>query len=55
MWWVDLGWTPGAHQAALSLPLHSTIGGEKYSERLWVKLRTGRYSAITFMGKTDST
>ena len=20
LWWVDLGWTPGAHQAALSLP-----------------------------------
>jgi len=27
MWWVDLGWLPDAHQAALSLPLNWT-GGE---------------------------
>lgn len=27
-WWVDLGWLPGAHQAALLFPLHSKAWGE---------------------------
>lgn len=29
MWWVGLGWLPGAHPAALSRPLLHRTGGEK--------------------------
>ena len=39
VWWVDFGWLPGAHQAALSLP---HVVGRKCSKGLWAKLRTGR-------------
>lgn len=29
LWWVDPGWLPGAHPAALSLPSSAGQGGEK--------------------------
>lgn len=29
MWWVDLGWPPGAHQTALSLPSPEQDRGKK--------------------------
>jgi len=34
LWWVDPGWMPGAHQAALSLPLLSWTEERKPNERL---------------------
>ena len=42
VWWVDLGWLPGAHPAAVSLPLLSRTGGENMMKSLWVEIRTGR-------------
>lgn len=34
MWWIDLGWQPGAYQAALSLSLLKWTEQRKYDERL---------------------
>ena len=34
LWWVDLDWTPGAHQAALSLPFSAGQGEKNYNKRL---------------------
>jgi len=34
VWWVDLGWMPGTHQATLSLPLLSWTGERKRNKRL---------------------
>jgi len=34
VWSADLGWTPGAHQITLSLPLLNWTKGEEYDERL---------------------
>jgi len=40
LWWVDLGWMPGAHQAALSLPFSAGRGEENKMERKsWVKIK----------------
>jgi len=41
MWWVDPGWTPGAHQAVLSLP-SAGQGRKNIVNSLWVEIRTGR-------------
>lgn len=32
-WRAALGWPPGAHPAALSLPLHSKAGGENQMKK----------------------
>jgi len=55
--WFDLGWMPGAHQAALSLrPSSAGQGRENTMKSSWVEIRTGRdHSATTAMGKTAST
>jgi len=59
VWWVDPGWTPGAHKGALSLSLLSWTRERKYNERLkgsWVQIRTwGDQSSITVTGKKDLT
>ena len=34
LWWVDAGWTPGAHQSCSITPLLSWAGGRKYNQRL---------------------
>ena len=34
MWWVNLGWLPGAHQAAPSFSLLSRAGGENEMKKL---------------------
>jgi len=34
LWWVDLGWLPNAHPAALALPLLSRTGGENKMQKL---------------------
>ena len=34
VWWVELGWPPGAHQGALSLPLFNRTEGKKNVEKL---------------------
>ena len=34
VWWVDPGWTPGAHQSRSITPLLSWTGERKYNERL---------------------
>lgn len=39
LWWVDLGWPPGTHQAALSLPLLSGKGGENKMKNARVKIK----------------
>ena len=33
VWWVDLGWMPDAHQAALSFPSSAGQEGEKIDEK----------------------
>lgn len=45
MWWIDLGWQPGAYQAALSLSLLNWTEQRKYDE----------HSEIIIMGKTVGT
>lgn len=52
---VVLGWTPGAHRAALSLTLLNWAGEEKILQRTCgSRAGQGDHSAITAMGKTDS-
>ena len=34
MWWVNIGWLPGVHQAALSFRLLSRTGGENETKKL---------------------
>ena len=34
LYWVDVGWLPGAHQAALSLPLFNKTGRENTMKKL---------------------
>jgi len=41
VWWVDPGWTPGAHQAAPSLPSSAGRGREKYDEELVGQVKDG--------------
>jgi len=56
LWWVDPGWTAGAHQSHFISPILAWTGDKKYNERLVVKVRTGKdHSQITIMGKTDLT
>jgi len=57
VWWLDLDWMPGAHQAPLSLPSSAGKGGGKIR---WKgsggKIRTGRdHLPVTVTGITDST
>ena len=42
VWWVDLGWPPGALQATLPVPLLNWTGGKNAMKGLWVEVRTGR-------------
>ena len=39
MWQVDLGWLPGSHSAALSLPLLSGMGAETKMKNSWIKIK----------------
>jgi len=41
LWWVDLGWMPGAHQATLSLTSSARRGGggNKMGRNSWVKIK----------------
>lgn len=41
LWWVDPGWTPSAHQVALSLPSSAGLGavGEEIT---WKKTLVGQ-------------
>jgi len=34
LWWVDLGWSPDAHQTALSLLILNRTGEENMMEKL---------------------
>jgi len=54
LWWVDLGWMPGVHQAALSLPFLAGLGRENIMQGLWVEIRAERDHSA-FRGKTDLT
>ena len=53
LWWVDLGWPPGAHQEGLSLPFHQQDRGRKI-QRKARQSRSGQgdHLPITVMGKT---
>jgi len=41
MWWVELGWMPGAHQTALSLHFLNRSRGENTTKSSEAKIRTG--------------
>jgi len=54
LWWVDPGWRPDAHQAALSPLSSDEKRRENIMKGLWVEIRSGRdHSPITVTGKTD--
>lgn len=57
LWWVDPGWTSGAHQSCSTTPLPSAGQGRENIMKGWrVDIRTGRdHSPVTVMGNTDST
>ena len=54
-WWVDLGWMPGAHQAALSLPFHIWTAERKYNKGLlgWDKDREVTQQLLSWPKQTQ--
>ena len=57
LWWVDLGWMPGAHHATLSLPLLNRTGTENMTKGLWIGAQEDRERSLSnyVTGKTDLT
>jgi len=57
VWWVDAGWSAGAHQSrSVTSPAQQERGRENMPVGSWVEIRTERdHSPITVMGKTDLT
>jgi len=55
LWWVDLGWPPNAHQITLSLLSHQQTGEKIRWKDHGSRLGHGGYSAVTIMGKSDTT
>lgn len=53
VWGFDLGWPPGPHKAALSLPPPQLVRGSKCSNRLMGQDKVK--DTITVRGKPDST
>ena len=55
VWWVDLGWLPHAHPAALTPPPQHNGERKCDGEAHGLRERRGDHLPITVMGKTDST
>jgi len=54
LWWVDLGWMPGAHQSRSICPPLQLDRGEKMKGS-WVEIRTGGLLTNYHQGQTRLT